>query len=150
MNELWHKMPLPAPHPAHQKRAWTRRVTLVQTTLSPTATPSRAWMTLLWLSLGILPSIERDRVQPCLILDGFLGCIPMQSEGRGPLKPSYWRDVDISPFPDPATSRVECMEVEGMKPHQSLLLNHCWWESCWLQGKTNSMFVLLWFMQAVN
>lgn len=42
MNELWHKMPLPAPRPAHQKRAWTHRVTLVRTTLSPTATPSRA------------------------------------------------------------------------------------------------------------
>lgn len=39
---------------------------------------------------------------------------------------------------------------EGMKPHQSLLLNHWWWESCWLQGQTNSMFVLLWFMQAVT
>lgn len=54
-------------------------------------------------------SIERDRGQSSLVLDGFLKCIPMQSVGKGPLKPSHWREVSISPVLDPATGRVEWM-----------------------------------------
>lgn len=122
------------------------------TTLSPIASHSRAWMTLLWLpiALNMLPSMEWDRGQSFPILDGFLKCISVQPVGRGLLKPSYWREVNISPILDPATGRVEWMGGEGMKPHQSLLLNHRWWESCWLQGQANRVFVLLWFMQPVN
>lgn len=58
----------------------------------------------------MLPSKEWDRGQSFLIMDGFLKCIPMQSVGRGHLKPSYWREVNISPVLDPATGRVEWME----------------------------------------
>lgn len=110
---FWHKMPLPAPRPAHQKRAWTHRVTLAGTTQSPIAKHSRAQMTLLWLpiALSMIPSMERDRGQSFLVLDGFLKSIPTQSVGRGPLKPSYWREVDISPILDPAV--VEWMGEKG-------------------------------------
>lgn len=61
---------------------------------------------LLWLSiaLSVLPSMERDRGQSFLILDGFLKNIPMQSVGRGPLQPSYRREVNISRVLDPATN----------------------------------------------